>query len=191
MSFDVTLLINHGTSFLHQFGAQIGASFGSAKTIDKARAEEMNRKGITPEMLEMANEVGVALKQSTEGLRATQDSVETQRRLAKTLDRQSEAIYEKAKSAITSGEEEQARKLLLEREAVKDKLLKVLKALTEDRKRLEVMERNCEALEARGLEIEALMRRSVGASALRDSSMNDFVLAEDDPLLQKFKDMGM
>jgi phage shock protein A len=153
--------------------------------------EEMKRKGITPEMLEMANEVGIALKQTTEGLKATQDSVETQQRLAKTLDRQSESIYERAKSAIAAGEEEQARKLLMEREAIKDKLINVLRALAEDRKRLAVMESNVEALEARGLEIESLLRRSVGASALNDSSINGFALEPEDPLLQKFRDLGM
>lgn len=151
----------------------------------------MKRKGITPEMLEMANEVGIALKQTTEGLKATQDSVETQQRLAKTLDRQSESIYERAKSAIAAGEEEQARKLLMEREAIKDKLINVLRALAEDRKRLAVMESNVEALEARGLEIESLLRRSVGASALNDSSINGFALEPEDPLLQKFRDLGM
>jgi phage shock protein A len=153
--------------------------------------EEMKRKGITPEMLEMANEVGIALKQTAEGLKATQDSVETQQRLAKTLDRQSESIYERAKSAIAAGEEEQARKLLMEREAIKDKLINVLRALAEDRKRLAVMESNVEALEARGLEIESLLRRSVGASALNDSSINGFALEPEDPLLQKFRDLGM
>lgn len=151
----------------------------------------MKRKGITPEMLEMANEVGIALKQTAEGLKATQDSVETQQRLAKTLDRQSESIYERAKSAIAAGEEEQARKLLMEREAIKDKLINVLRALAEDRKRLAVMESNVEALEARGLEIESLLRRSVGASALKDSSINGFALEPEDPLLQKFRDLGM
>lgn len=164
---------------------------GNQRTIDKARMEEMNRKGITPEMLEMANEVGVALKQTTEGLRGLQDSVETQQRLAKSLDRQSESIYERAKSAIEKGDEEQARKFLMEREAIKDKLLKVLKALAEDRKRLAVMESNVEALEARGLEIESLLRRSVGASALKDSSASSFALEPEDPLLQKFRDLGM
>ncbi|KAL7480345.1 hypothetical protein ACHAW6_006038 [Cyclotella cf. meneghiniana] len=180
-----------GGPFGALFGAQIGASFGQARTVDKARMDEMKRKGITPDMLDMANEVGVALKQAMEGLRATQDSVETCQRLAKTLDKQSESIYERAKHAIESGDEELARKLLMERESVKEKLVKVLKALTEDRKRLLIMQSNVEALEARGLEIESLLRRSVGASALQDSSINNFALEPEDPLLQKFRDLGM
>jgi len=151
----------------------------------------MKRKGVTPDMLEMANDVGVALEQSTEGLRATQDSVETQQRLAKTLDMQSNSIYERAKSAIESGDEEMARKLLMERETIKAKLLKTLKSLAEDNKRLATMKSNVEALEARALEIESLLRRSVGASALQDSSTSGFALEPEDPLLKKFRDLGI
>jgi phage shock protein A len=153
--------------------------------------DEMKRKGITPDMLEMANEVGIALKQSAEGLRATQESVETSQRLARSLDKQQETIYERAKSAMASGDEETARKLLMERETIKEKLLKVLKLLAEDKRRLAVMESNVEALEARGLEIESLLRRTVGASVLKNSSMNDFALEAEDPLLKKFRDLGM
>ena len=74
-----------GGPFGALFGAQIGASFGAASQLDKARKEEMQRKGLTPEMLEQANEIGVALKQAVEGLRAIQESVDTSQKLAKHL----------------------------------------------------------------------------------------------------------
>ena len=45
----------------------------------------------------------------------------------------------------------------MECELVKEKLVKVLKLLAEDCKRLVVMESNVYALEARGLEIESLL----------------------------------
>ena len=139
----------------------------------------------------MASDVGVALKQAVEGLRATHDSMDTSQRLAKNLDRQSETIYERAKAAIASGDEETARTLLEKREAIKEKLLKVLRNLAEDKKRLATMESNVEALEARGLEIESLLRRSVGAAALKDTGMSEFSLEPEDPLLKKFRDLGM
>lgn len=183
-----------GGPFGALFGAQIGSTFGRASELDKARNEEMKRKGLTPEMLDQANEIGAALRQSVEGLRASQDSVDTGQRLAKNLSGQSDSIYEKAKSAIASGDEEGARKLLLERERVKEKLLKILKGMAEERKRLTKMESNVEALETRGLEIESLLRRSVGAAAMQDSaSIADIGLSleAEDPLLKKFKDLGM
>ena len=151
----------------------------------------MKRKGLTPEMLDMATDVGSALEQAVEGLRATQDSVETSQKLAKTLDKQSESLYERATTAIKSGDEETARRFLLERESVKEKLLKVLKGLSEDRKRITMMEMNVEALETRALEVDALLRRSVGASSMQDSSISGLSLDSEDPLLKKFRDLGM
>ena len=180
-----------GGPFGALFGAQIGASFGAASQLDKARKEEMQRKGLTPEMLEQANEIGVALKQAVEGLRAIQESVDTSQKLAKTLDQQEKSIYIRAKSAIESGDEESARNLLLERQRVKDKLLKVLKSLSEERKRLDIMQSNVDALETRGLEIESLLRRSVGAASLQGSSDLGLSLEREDPLLKKFRDLGM
>ena len=171
--------------------AQIGASFGAASQLEKARKEELQRKGLTPEMLEQANEVGLALQQAIEGLRATQDSVDTSQRLAKALDTQQESIYDKAKTAMASNDEELARKLLLERTRIKEKLLKVLQSLTEEKKRLEMMKSNVESLETRGLEIESLLRRSVGASSLQSSADIGLSLEREDPLLQKFRDLGM
>ena len=178
-----------GGPFGALFGAQIGASLGAASRLDEARREEMARKGLTPEMLEQATEIGAALRQTEEGMRATQESVNTSQQLAQTLDRRENSLYDRAKSAMASGDEAGARKILLEREACKKKLLKVLKALAEERKRLAIMQENAEALETRGLEIESLLRRSVGAAALRDSS--GFELEPEDPLLKKFRDMGM
>jgi len=180
-----------GGPFGALFGAQIGASFGAASQLEKSRKEELQRKGLTPEMLEQANEIGMALQQAVEGLRATQDSVDTSQRLAKALDTQQESIYDKAKTAMASNDEELARKLLLERTRIKEKLLKVLQSLTEEKKRLEMMKSNVESLETRGLEIESLLRRSVGASSLQSSADIGLSLEREDPLLQKFRDLGM
>ena len=180
-----------GGPFGALFGAQIGASLGAASTLDKARKDEMKRKGLTPEMLEQATDIGVALRQAVEGLRATKESVETSQQLAKTLDRKEKALYDRAKSAISSGEEDVARRLLLERESVREKLLKVLTAVAEDRKRLIKLESNVEALETRGLEIESLLRRSLGAASMQDSASFGLSLEPEDPLLKKFRDLGM
>ena len=182
-----------GGPFGALFGAQIGASFGAASQLDKARREEMARKGLTPEMLEQANDVGAALRQAVEGLRAARESFETSQRLARTLDAQEKSLYERARSAISSGDEEAARRSLLERESTKEKLLRVLKSVSEDRKRLAVMESNVEALETRGLEIESLLRRSVGAASMQESANMSIGLSlePEDPLLRKFRELGM
>ena len=182
-----------GGPFGALFGMQIGSQIGAAQTVNKARMEEMERKGVTPAMLEQATEIGQTLEGAVEGLRATQESVDTSQRLAKALDKQSESVYERAKAAMQSGDEDGARKLLLERETIKEKLLKTLKSLTEEKKRLAAMESNVEALETRALEIESLLRRSVGAASMKDAAdMNmGLSLEQEDPLLKKFRDLGM
>lgn len=180
-----------GGPFGALFGAQIAGSLGASSQLDRARNEEMKRKGISTEMLDQATEVGAALRQSAEGLRAARDAVGTGRRLAEALDRREKSIYERAKAAMESGDEDGARGLLLERTAVREKLLKVLLSGAEERKRMAVLESNVEALETRGLEIESLLRRSVGAAALQDSAGVGLSLEAEDPLLKKFRDLGM
>lgn len=180
-----------GGPFGALFGAQVGASLGGASTLDKARTEEMKRRGITPEMLEQANEIGRVLSQAVDGLRATEDSYETSMRLAKSLNRQNEQIYDKAKDSMQNGDEDGARRLLLERERIKEKLVTVLKTVTEEQKRLELQRSNVEALETRALEVESLLRRSVGASAMQGSVDLGMSLEAEDPLLRKFRDLGM
>lgn len=150
----------------------------------------MERLGITQDMLEMAAECGAALKRSIDGrLQATRESLETQQKFARRLDSNAEELYEKAKVAMASSDEEEARKLLFERQKTQEKLKKALQSCAEEKKRLVTMESNVEALEQRAMEVETLLRRSVGAKALQDTS--EFALSDEDPLLQKFRDMGI
>jgi len=55
------------------------------------------------------------------------------------------------------------------------------------------MEDNVRSIEERSIEIESLLRRSIGAKSLQESS-DQLLLQDDDfedPLLKKFKDMGI
>ncbi|KAL9188494.1 hypothetical protein ACHAXT_006872 [Thalassiosira profunda] len=176
-----------GGPFGALFGAQIGASFGAASQLDQARKDEMNRKGLTPDMLEQATEIGAALQQAVEGLRATQESVDTNQRLAKALDQQEKSIGNRVGRRGGGA----TRRYLLERESIKEKLLKVLQSASEERKRLDAMRSNVETLETRGLEIESLLRRSVGAKSMQNAANIGLSLDREDPLLQKFRDLGM
>jgi hypothetical protein len=166
------------------------ANFGSKNAALKARQEEMARLGVTQDMLDAAQDVGVALQQSTEGLEATKDSLQTHQSLARILDRDAEDLYAKAKEKLTSGEEESARILLLKRTDVQEKLKKILKLCVEEKRRVETMEQNVQTIQQRALEVEALLNRTVGAKP-RQESFADFSLEREDPLLKKFRDMGI
>lgn len=172
------------------FGAQIGASVGSARAVDRAKSEEMERMGITPDMLQMAEEAGAALERALEGLKATRSSLETQQSFARRLDGDAQRLYDQAKEAIAASDEGGARTLLEDRQRVQQKLKTVLEGCADEKRRLETMERNVEAIEERAIEVDALLRRSMGAKALQDTS-GQFALDEEDPLLKKFRDLGM
>ena len=142
-------------------------------------------------MLDSAEQVGVALEQAMEGLRATKASLETQQSLARRLERDAAELYEKAKTAIAAGREEEARKFLFQRNADQEKLVKILKLCVEEKQRFDKMQQNVAAIEKRALEIESLLQRSVSAKARQTTAFQDLSLAVEDPLLQKFRDLGI
>ncbi len=172
------------------FGASLGSSLGASRAVDKAKKEELERMGITQEMLESTKEMGLALERGMEGLKATQDSLSTQQRFAARLDLDAERFYDDAKKALEDGDETKAKQLLMKRNDVQEKLKKVLVNCAEEKRRLEKMQDNVRAIEDRAVEMESLLKRNIGAKALMDSS-DQFSLAAEDPLLQKFKDMGI
>ena len=158
-----------------------------------AKKSEMERLGISQDMLDMAQDVGVSLEKSIEGMKAVRNSLETQQKLARLLDAESSNLYNKAKESISDSNEELARKLLLERTNVQEKLKKVLINCTEEKGRLQKMEDNISQLERRALEIDMLLRRTVSAKSMQGSADLDLGLSlrSEDPLLQKFKDLGI
>jgi phage shock protein A len=150
--------------------------------------------GITEEMIQAAQEIGSALERTNEGLLAVQDSLQTQQLFARRLDSDANALYEKAKTALAENREPDARKFLLERTDILSKLKEVLRQCSETKQQVLRMEENAKALEQRGMEIDATLRRIMGAKAMVDAaSLQDLglSLSPRDPLLDKFKDRGI
>jgi len=208
------------------FGASVGSNFGARSAVDKAKKEELNRMGITEDMLTAAREIGSALENANEGLKATQDSLTTQQEFARRLDADAERVYNRAKMALSDKDEDEAKDLLYQRQKINEKLMKslesckqekvstklkyklslcnaplyvhfiiiiVIKIISTLQKRLAQMEDNVRSIEERSIEIESLLRRSIGAKSLQESS-DQLLLQDDDfedPLLKKFKDMGI
>jgi len=172
------------------FGASIGSKFGQGKALDTAKQEELARMGITQEMLESTREIGIALERSIEGLEATQASLKTQQNFAKRLEFDIEKTITDATKALADEDEVSARGLLLKKNQIQEKLKKTLLSCVEEKKRLMQMEENVRAIEERAIEMESLLNRNIGAKSLLDTS-TQFSLADEDPLLQKFRDMGL
>mmetsp|Transcript_26867 Transcript_26867/g.39755 ORF Transcript_26867/g.39755 Transcript_26867/m.39755 type:complete len:256 (+) Transcript_26867:58-825(+) len=172
------------------FGAQLGAQMGAKNAVNRARQEEMERLGISQDVLDAARDIGLALNQSNEGMTACQNSLETQQQFARRLDTKMTSLYDAAKEKLTAGEEEAARELLLERTQTEEKLKSVLQSCADEKRRLAQMENNVESLEERAMEMETLLRRTIGAKTTMDSS-SMLSLDTEDPLLQKFRDAGI
>jgi hypothetical protein len=179
-----------GGPFGALFGAQIGANLGGKSNLDRARKEEMDRLGITQDMLDAAQAVGQALKQSMDGAEATKNSLSTHQALARRIDRDVNELYDKAKESMAAGDEEAARSFLLKRNDNQESLKRVLQMCADEKKRMEIMEQNVSALQRRATEVEALLTRTVGAKA-RQGSLTDFSVSSEDPLLRKFRDLGI
>jgi hypothetical protein len=173
------------------FGASIGSSIGARNAVTKARQEELQRLGLTDDMLEMARDIGMSLERAYEGKTAIQESLSTQQQFAKMLDRDANDLLERAKVALANNEEDKARDLLMKRTGYQDKLKDVLIRCADEKKRLQQMEENISILEQRAMEIDTLMRRSVSAKTIQESSDLGLSLQTEDPLLKKFKDLGI
>jgi phage shock protein A len=169
----------------------VGSSLGAKKAVDRARQEEMKRLGLSQDMLDSAEEVGLALEQCMQGLTQVQASLETQQRLARRLDADATALYEKAKDAMAENQETKAREYLFERQKVQDRLKEVLENCVTAKKQVATMEKNAAVLEQRAMEIETLLQRTVGATAMQNTESLGLSLSQSDPLLQKFKDLGI
>lgn len=163
------------------FGASIGSNIGSRNAAGRAEKEETDP----------AQSIRLILQQSKEGLQAVQTSLETQQRFAKRLDADSTDLYDRAKVAMANSDDTLARKLLLERTDVQEKLKKVLIDCAEEKQRLQKMQENIAQLERRVLEVETLLLRNASAKAMQDSSDLGLPPPREDPLMQKFRDMGI
>jgi hypothetical protein len=180
-----------GGPFGALFGASIGSNIGARSAVDRARKDEMERLGLDQQMLDAAQDIGLALERSNEGLQASQESLVTLQRFAKLLDAEAVALYGKAIAALQESNEDRARMLLLERTEIQEKLKKTLLDCAAEKKRLEKMEENVSQLERRAMEIDALLRRSVTSKTIQDSNQLGLSFEMDDPLLRKFKDLGI
>jgi len=182
------------------WGASVGSSMGAKSAVEKERKESMRAAGITEDMERMALVAATDLEIAKQGLDACRNSATSQKSLAKRLDEDQARMQNQARGALEVADEEMARKILLERERLREKLKVTLKRLVEENGRVEEMERTVGRLEERALEVDALIRRSVAANAANAARGGDVFdggndynygleLEPEDPLLKKFKDL--
>ena len=176
------------------WGASVGANFGSSRSYERAKKEELQRMGLNDDILEMASDVAMSLETSERGLNACQDSLRTLQQLATTQENRCQTLHAQAKDfLVVKNDEEAARSKLLERTQLQDKLKQTLIKCAQEKKRVEQMRDNVDKLKERAAEIQALVSRTVSAKTTSNTNINtsSLSLSNEDPLLAKFKDAGI
>jgi len=180
-------------------GASVGANVGKKRSTEESRRKEMERLGITQDMVDSAQEISVNWQRAKEAHNASQDSLRAQQSLAQRLEVEVQELQEEAKKSVVQGDEDRARTLLLRKKQKMDRWKEILVKCSEEKERVDRMEQNIQILEQRAREVDALIRRSISAKALQNTSNAKFLLDEsvdefssssfEDPLLRKFREL--
>jgi hypothetical protein len=180
-------------------GASVGANVGKKRSTEESRRKEMERLGITQDMVDSAQEISVNWQRAKEAHNASQDSLRAQQSLAQRLEVEVQELQEEAKKSVVQGDEDRARTLLLRKKQKMDRWKEILVKCAEEKERVDRMEQNIQILEQRAREVDALIRRSISAKALQNTSNAKFLLDEsvdefssssfEDPLLRKFREL--
>jgi hypothetical protein len=180
-------------------GASVGANVGKKRSMEESRRQEMERLGITQDMVDMAQDISMNWQRAKEGCNASHDSLRAQQSLAQRLEVEVQELQEEAKKSVVQGDEDRARTILLRKKQKMERWKEVLLKCAEEKERVDRMEENIQILEQRAREVDALIRRSISAKALQNNSNAKFLLDEsadefssssfEDPLLRKFREL--
>lgn len=169
------------------WGAQIGGNMGANNRAKKEAQQRLDRMGLSKEVLDAARACASDIEEAEESLKLVRRAEASQRGLLTTFERQAAVAYEAAEAALRSGDEAQARTHLEERARLKPKITAANSELQSATNRVAVLEADCDTLREQAAKIEAMVGRSVSASAEARSS--SLALEPEDPLLAKFKEL--
>eukprot|EP00934_Nitzschia_sp_Nitz4_P006672 Nitzschia sp. Nitz4//scaffold121_size67750//40517//41394//NITZ4_006070-RA/size67750-augustus-gene-0.129-mRNA-1//-1//CDS//3329534357//6662//frame0 len=171
-------------------GAQLGKSYGELNRQAGKEQEEQNSAGQSTTTLEARE----ALNNARSALHAIQTSLQVQREYALRLESDMAELVAKAREAILSGNDEEAQFFLLEKNTIRDKLDGVLKHCCQEDERAIIVQQQIRQLEAEVIERENdNIKRSMNAneSTTGDIAGDTANSTIEDPLLKKFRDIGI
>jgi phage shock protein A len=175
------------------FGAQIGNAMGAASERRKQYEEELLSRGVTLDMMELAQSVGKDLAEGVEALKICAAAAESVSARYAQLEAGVAEAYNDAMAAVQAGDDAAARRHLHEKAARTKKLAALGQEVTEASQRLKSTRRAVQALEERVQEVESLIQRSMSITASErvqglsplPSSAESYI----DPLEQRFRDL--
>lgn len=181
------------------WGAQLGASVGVSNAEKRQAQRSLERMGLRPEDLQLAQEVATDLREAEEALKMVGDVADAQKKRVAALQADAEKAYAKARDCLADGDESGARRWLERRSDLQAATTRATEELAESDERTRTMQQNVLALAERAAKIELLMSRSVSAaSEARRSAPDDVPRGEsaaasyeplEDPLEARFREL--
>ena len=99
-------------------GGNLGANIGAERREIKEVEAEIRRQGLTPELIEMVQECADGLQQAEASLGTTKAAYNATLQRAADLDAEASELYNLAAAAMNDGNEDAARRRLVERKQV-------------------------------------------------------------------------
>lgn len=176
------------------FGATIGSQMAENRAIKAKALAELEERGLSLEMVRMAQELSEELEEARAGLADVEEAYDNQRARTLKIDEKAEALYDKARARLEKGDEAGAREILALRERERERLPAALAETNLARERKLVMIERVQQIESRVSELTLLMDKSVSAASSQRWADSGFGSDVDlppieDPLLRKFEDL--
>ena len=146
------------------WGASIGASVGANSREKKAAAEWVSSLGLTQDTLRLARRCAQDLEEAERSLSVVRTAESSQRALVSTLEEACSQTYARAQSAVQSGDEAAARRLLVERQELKARAVVAQVELAAAEGRVATMQTSVVSLAERASAIEATISRAAMAA---------------------------
>ncbi|GMI09703.1 hypothetical protein TrVE_jg2918 [Triparma verrucosa] len=174
------------------FGAQLGGSLMSGRKQKEALISQLEEKGLTLEMVKMAEQAGRDVLEIRQGLEAGEEALKSFQDLARQLSNDDQSLKDAAKMLLVSGDEISAKEKLLKAQKTRTRLLSALQNAAKEKERCEKMRENLLVVEERVMKIESNMRELTSNTLIQNSfdgfdSTANLPPPVSDPLLEKFR----
>lgn len=137
--------------------------------------------GISQDMREMAASCATEIVEAEKGLEIALASLRSAEFVERNLESSANESYRAALAALRSGDDEQAKEHLVQRQEANSQLTRARINTLEAESRVTSLRSSIRALEEQAAKVEALMSRAASVRLTED--------AIEDPLIQKFRDL--
>lgn len=180
------------------FGMLLGIGAGNSFANQKTAETEMQRMGMSKELIAEAQKLAQTLQDAQAASKASVDARETLKQRSLSLDQTYEQLQDRARECLKDGDEDGARAALQDRQKVGKQRDDAVLEFRAARERVERIDRDVSVLKQKVEDFDALILRSARAQQQQQVQGNSFEyevppsvaaempLTQQDPLLDRF-----